>query len=77
MHRNRDVVAVDQAVEAAEGRGLFEAEQEEFEKVVKTKALHICLQFVADIRAFSEILTSHLRSTSEGVRYSWIDKISC
>lgn len=45
MHRNRDVVAVDQAVEAAEGRGLFEAEQEEFEKVVKTKALRICLQW--------------------------------
>lgn len=43
MHRNRDVVAVNQAIEAAEGRGLFEAEQEEFEKVVKTKALRICL----------------------------------
>lgn len=37
MHRNWDVVAADQAVEAAEGRGLFEAEQEEFEKVVKQK----------------------------------------
>lgn len=62
MHRNRDVVAVDQAVEAAEGRGLFEAEQEEFEKVVKTKALHL---FVVELLRTFELSRKYSRHVYE------------
>lgn len=63
MHRNWDVVAADQAVEAAEGRGLFEAEQEEFEKVVENKSsAHL---FVVELLRTFELSRKYSRHVYE------------
>lgn len=64
MHRDRNVVAVDQAVKATQSGGLLEAEQKEFEKVVETKARELSMTFELSRKY------SRLRSTSERVRYS-------